>query len=263
MSSTVEFSLPVERREQAETSFPSAPFAGKLAVVTGASSGIGKAIAGELSARGAAVCLLGRRLETLQTVARTMQENARTLAYQIDLTAPEQIESFADSFSRDCGQVDMLVHSAGVIAFGSLETASVRDLDRQFNVNVRAPYLLTRALLPMLKSRQGQIVFINSSAGLSPVANSGQYSATKHALKAVADTLREEINSHGVRVLNVFAGRTATPMQATVHAYEDRPYRPEKLMKPEDVASMVAHALSFPTNVEVTAIHMRSSARAG
>jgi NADP-dependent 3-hydroxy acid dehydrogenase YdfG len=233
-------------------------FAGKTAVVTGASSGIGKAIAYELAAQGAALCLLGRRRAKLQAVAESVRPGAQSLTYEIDLAVPEQIEKFAANFLSDCGQADMLIHSAGVIAFGSMESASLVDLDWQLNVNLRAPYLLTRALLPMLKSRRGQIVFINSSAGVTPVPHSGQYSASKRALHAIADTLREEIRSDGVRILNVFVGRTASPMQASVHAHEERAYCSEKLMQPENVASLVAHALSLPRTVEVTAIHMRS-----
>jgi NADP-dependent 3-hydroxy acid dehydrogenase YdfG len=130
-------------------------------------------------------------------------------------------------------------------------------LDRQYRINVRAPYMLTQALLPMLKSRRGQIVFINSSAGLNARANVSQYAATKHALKAVADSLREEINAEGLRVLSVYPGRTATPMQADVHTMEGRAYRPDRLMQPEDVAAVVINALSLPSSAEVTDIHVR------
>lgn len=234
-------------------------FAGRMAVVTGASSGIGRAIATELAARGASLCLLGRRPEALGDVAPDLAEGARKLIYQVDLSASEQIESFAARLARDGGQADMLVHSAGVISVGALESASIADLDWQMNINLRAPYLLTKALLPALKSRRGQIVFINSSAGVCAVPGSGQYSATKHALKAVADSLRAEVDGQ-VRVLSVFTGTTATPMQASLHAAKGRAYNPEKLIQPEDVASLVVHALSLPRRIEVTALSMRPAA---
>jgi NADP-dependent 3-hydroxy acid dehydrogenase YdfG len=234
-------------------------FAGQRAVISGASSGIGRAIARELAARGATVCLLGRRRETLEEVART--EPGRMLAFPLDLSVPEQIESFAADLARRNGRVDILVHSAGVIALGAMENASLAELDRQLRVNISAPYLLTQSLLPLLKAQRGQIVFINSNAGLNAVPCSGQYSASKHALRAISDSLRQEINPSGVRVLDVFVGRTATPMQATVHAAEGRPYLPERLIQPQDVAAMVAQALSLPRTVEVTAIHMRPMAR--
>ena len=98
---------------------------------------------------------------------------------------------------------------------------------------------------------------MNSSAGLTARANVGQYAASKHALKAVADSLREEANPAGVRVLSLFLGRTASPMQAAVYAMEQKAYYPELLMQPEDVASMAIHALTLSRSVEVTEISMR------
>jgi NADP-dependent 3-hydroxy acid dehydrogenase YdfG len=109
----------------------------------------------------------------------------------------------------------------------------------------------------MLKSSRGQIVFINSSVGLVARANVGQYAATKHALKAVADSLREEVNTDGVRILSVFPGRTATPMQTAVHEMEGRPYQPEHFIQPEDIADVVINALVLPRTAEVTDINIR------
>ena len=230
--------------------------AGRTAVVTGASSGIGRAIAEELAARGASLCLLGRRPEALQQVANQLGDGARKWIYQIDLAARGAIEGLTDRMARDGVETDVLVHSAGVISLGALEHASIEAFDRQIDINVRAPYRLTQALLPQLKSRRGQIVFINSSAGVSAVAGSGQYSATKHALRALADSLRAEVNGQ-VRVTSVFTGATATPMQASLHAAKRRDYAPENLIQPEDVAAVVCHVLSLPGTIELTAIHMR------
>jgi NADP-dependent 3-hydroxy acid dehydrogenase YdfG len=84
-----------------------------------------------------------------------------------------------------------------------------------------------------------------------------QYAATKHALKAIADSLREEVNAEGLRVLSVYPGRTASPMQAAVHEMEGRAYHPERLMQPEDVAAVVINALSLPRSAEVTDIYIR------
>jgi NADP-dependent 3-hydroxy acid dehydrogenase YdfG len=227
-----------------------------MAVVTGASSGIGRAIADELAAQGASLCLLGRRPEVLQNVAPRLCEGARKLVYKIDLAVRSEVESAAARLCRDGGAADILVHSAGIISLGNLENASIDAFDRQININLRAPYLLTQALLPQLKSRRGQIVFINSSAGVCAVAGSGPYSATKHGLKGLADSLRAEINGQ-VRVTSVFAGTTATPMQAALHAAKGRAFAPETLIQPEDVASVVCHVLGLPKTVELTDIHMR------
>ena len=230
----------------------------QIAVITGASSGIGKAVALSLAAKGAKTCLLGRKLETLDAIAKLARKSAsQVLCYQVDLTVDKDVRKIADRIEQDVGHVDMLIHSAGVISFGRLESATVVDFDRQYRTNVRAPYALTQALLPMLRTRRGQIVFINSSAGLNASANVGQYAATKHALKAVADSFRKEVNAEGLRVLSIYPGRTASPMQEAVFRKEGRKYRPELLMQPEDLASVVINALTLPRSAEITDINVR------
>ena len=233
-----------------------ASLAGEVAVVTGASSGIGRAIAVELAARGASLCLLGRRSDALAEMELPLSGAASKRIYQVDLAMRGQIEGAAERLAKDGAEPSILVHSAGIIALGAWEHASLEDFDRQMNVNVRAPYALTQALLPGLRRRRGQIVFINSSAGASAVPESGQYSATKHALSALADSLRAEVNGI-VRVTSVFAGTTATPMQRALHAARSRTYRPELLIQPEDVAAVVGQLLTLPRTAEVTAVHMR------
>jgi NADP-dependent 3-hydroxy acid dehydrogenase YdfG len=230
----------------------------QVAVVTGASSGIGKAIALGLAGQGATLCLVGRKLETLQLVADAAKGKApKTYCYQADLAVDCEVEELIANIKRDIQSVDILVHSAGVIWLGSLEAATPDQLDDHYKTNLRAPYVLTQGLLPALKSRHGQVLFVNSSAGLTARANVGQYAASKHALKAVADSLREEVNPAGVRVLSLFLGRTASPMQAAVYEMEHQAYHPELLMQPEDVASVAIHALTLPRSVEVTEISMR------
>lgn len=228
------------------------------AVVTGASRGIGQAIALGLAAQGVHLCLVGRRPDSLETVAQAAQAlGAPAHCYLADLAAAPEVEQLAARLRQDLGGVDILVHAAGAIAFGPLEQAGAETLDSQYRTNVRAPYVLTQGLLPQLKARQGQVVFVNSTAGLAARANVGQYAASKHALKAVADSLRDEVNAAGVRVLSLFLGRTASAMQAAVHDWEGRPYHPELLMQPQDVAAVALHALSLPRSVEVTDIQMR------
>jgi short-subunit dehydrogenase len=235
-----------------------AAFTDQVAVVTGASSGIGKAIALGLAAQGASLCLVGRKIETLEAIAESVRKTARrVLRYRVDLTVDEDILELATHLQRDFSSIDILVHSAGVISLGSIEAAPVEELDWQYRTNVRAPYSLTKTLLPMIRLRRGQIVFVNSSVGLNARANVGQYAATKHALKALADSLRDEVNADGVRVLSVFLGRTATPMQASVHEMEGKEYHPERLLLPEDVAAVVINALSLSRSAEVTDINIR------
>jgi short-subunit dehydrogenase len=235
---------------------------GQVAVVTGASSGIGRAIALGLAAQGVKLCLLGRNLKNLQTVAAIAQETSpQVVCYAIDLMVDEEINKLKTNLERDFAQVDLLILSAGMFLMGTFQKSSVQDLDLLYRANVRAPYLLTQTLLAMLLSSRGQILFINSSVIMSPKANVGQYAATKHALKAISDTLRVEINPDQVRVMSVFPGRTATPLQAIIHEMEGKPYHSERLMKPEDVASVVINALSLPRTAEVTDINIRPFAK--
>lgn len=229
---------------------------GHTCVVTGASSGIGRAIAVALASAGATVCAVGRRRVELEATAKRTNGVGRFVLYEADLVG-DDLKRLSEALLAREGGVDVLVHSAGTISIGDLETASVRDLDRQYAANVRAPYLLTQALLPALRANCGQIVFINSTVGLAARANVAQYAATKHALKAIADSLREEINPHGVRVVSVYPGRTATPLQATVHEIEGKSYDPDRLMQPEDVASVVLNALTLPRSTEVTDLMVR------
>jgi NADP-dependent 3-hydroxy acid dehydrogenase YdfG len=230
----------------------------RLAVVTGASAGIGKAIALALAERGAALCLVGRRSEALEAVAEAARSVApRVVCHQADLSVDADIERLGRYLRQDVSRVDVLVHSAGVIAPGPMEQVSPADFDRQYRTNLRAPYFLTQTLLPMLRAARGQVVFINSSAGVVAKANVGSYAATKHALKAVADSLREEVNREGIRVLTVYVGRTASSMQASLHAREGQAYAPERLLQPQDVAATVIAALSLPRTAEVTDITIR------
>ena len=233
-------------------------FRNQIALVTGAGSGIGRAIALALAERGAGLVLVARRLETLEAVAASASCTPGSCrCHAMDLSRDPAVEDLCRTIERDPGRLDILVHAAGVFRAGSLEQALPEEFDEQYRLNLRAPYLLTRGVLPLLKLSRGQIVFVNSTAGLDARATVSQYAATKHALKALADSVREELNPHGVRVLSVYAGRTATPMQERVHEYEHRPYRPETLLQPEDVASVVVSALGLPPTAEVTDIRIR------
>ena len=232
---------------------------GQVAVVTGASRGIGRAIALGLAAEGAGVCLVGRDAAALEAVAAEAAGRGapRAVPHRADLTGDEDVRGLAARVSSELGRLDLLVHSHGSYLRGSVASVPVSDLDELYRANVRSVYALTRALLPMLKSQRGQIVFVNSSIVGSAQTELGQYAATQQALKALADSLRQELNPEGVRVLSIYPGRTATPRQAAIHALEGKPYHPEQLIQPEDVAFMVISALKVERTTEVTDIHLR------
>ncbi|MCH9651623.1 MAG: SDR family NAD(P)-dependent oxidoreductase [Deltaproteobacteria bacterium] len=233
--------------------------AGSNAVITGATGGIGGAIALALADSGVNLLLTGRDEGKLEELAgRARRFGSEVQIWVAELEEDRGVAALAGRCHQSFDGIDLLVHSMGLFLGGALEQSSVQDLDRQYRVNVRSPFLLTQALLAGVKQRQGQIVFVNSSAGFSPARGGyGAYGATKHALRAIADSLRDEVQTSGVRVLTVFPGRTASAMQAEVHRYEDRPYDPAQWMQPEDVAHATLAALTLPRTAELTDLHVR------
>jgi NADP-dependent 3-hydroxy acid dehydrogenase YdfG len=230
-------------------------FTGKIAFITGATGAIGGAIATELAAQNAKLALAGRDSAVLRSLAAGLRQQAT--CYEADLTCDSDVETLGRRVRRDLDHLDVLVHAAGAISEAGIDSASVCDLDLQYRVNVRAPYLLTQALLPLLKAAHGEIVFINSSIWLNARSGFSQYAASKYALKALADSVRDEVKYDGVRVLSVFPGRTAGRLQETIHAQRGEPYYPERMLRPEDVAAAVLSALRLPRTAEMTDISIR------
>ena len=229
-----------------------------MAVITGGGTGVGAAVALALAEAGASICLIGRRLNLLEAVAAKARNfGSQAICYSADLSSNLGQLEIRQRLSGDLTHVDILIQNAAMYVGGGIEIADLSSFDQQYQTNVRAPYALAQALLPMLKSRHGQVVFINSSSGITAKPLSGQYDSTKHALKAIADSLRGEINVYGVRVLSVHLGRTASEMQERICRMEGKPYRPELLLQPQDVASVILNALSLPRTAEVTDIWIR------
>lgn len=231
---------------------------GQVAVITGGGSGVGAAIALALAAAKAQVRLVGRSRQSL----REMSERARRLGADADylvadLEKETELSALTSRLVHELPRLDILIQNAATHIASPIARASLTDLDRHYRVNVRAPYALVRSLLPRIEVNKGQVVFVNSSSGINARAATSQYDATKHALRALADSLRHEVNALGIRVLSVYPGRTASDLQKRIHACEGKPYRPESLLQPEDVASVVLNALCLPRTAEVTDIHIR------
>ena len=236
---------------------------GNVCVVTGATSGVGRALALALVRRGAHVWAIGRNRERIESLAsEAAAEMGGLRPITVDLEHTDGLESVSREILSRGEAVNLLMHSAGTISRGLVESAPAEELDRQYRVNLRAPFVLTRALLPALKRSRGQIVFVNSSVGAVVASpDAAAYAATKHGLRALADSLRQEVNAEGIRVLTVYLGRTATPMQEQVHDHEGRIYRPQFLMRPEDVAEVVLSVAAGESTVEVTDISLRPLAK--
>jgi NAD(P)-dependent dehydrogenase (short-subunit alcohol dehydrogenase family) len=228
-----------------------------VALVAGASGGIGRAIAFDLLRAGAEVFMLGRSMARL--VEPPPPDNTRAKCHFImaDLTENGAVGRIAADISLR-GRLDILVLSSGVYERSHEPTVFAR----QIAANLVGPYALIQQFLPFLIKAQGQVVFINSTQGLKAAAGIGQYAATKHAMKAVADSLRDEVNGNGVRVTSVFLGRTATDLQRAIFAAEGRPYPPERLIQPADVAGLVLFLLQLPRTSEVTDVVLRPMLKA-
>jgi NADP-dependent 3-hydroxy acid dehydrogenase YdfG len=222
---------------------------GGVALVTGASGDIGHAVGDALAGHGLHVVAVARRFDRLADLASRRPQVQPIAA---DLTIAADRAGVADA-ANGLGRLDLLVLGSGIYQRSDDPT----ELERQFAANVHGPYALLQAVLPLLIASQGQVVFINSTQGLAASPGVGQFAATQHAMRALADSLRDEVNPHGVRVASVFLGRTATTRQAAIFAREGRAYAPERLLQPADVAGIVLTLFTLPPTAEVTNITLR------
>lgn len=229
----------------------------KTHLLTGAGSGIGLAIARRLSARGDRLLLIGRDEARAGELAAMFPDAVGIAA---DLRHPDSLAS-ALSGSRLPDRIDSVVHGAGVVDLGAVADLPTSSWTDQLTVNLVAPAEVTRLALPAVRAARGQVLFVNSGAGLTAHPQWSAYAASKHGLKALADALRGEEAGHGVRVTTVYPGRTATPMQAKVHEQEGRDYDPAAFIDPESVATAALAALDLPRDALVPDITVRPGPR--
>ncbi|MEU1072574.1 MULTISPECIES: SDR family oxidoreductase [unclassified Streptomyces] len=222
-------------------------------LITGAGSGIGAAVARRLHERGDELVLLARDAGRAKELA-ALFPGARTLV--ADLADPDRI-SKSLGMQPMPDHLDSLLHIAGVVDLGPIGDLRPKTWHQQLNANLISPAELTRLFLPQLRAARGHVVFVNSGAGLTAHAEWGAYAASKHGLKALADSLRQEEHAGGVRVTSVYPGRTASPMQAKVHSQEGRAYDPAQYIDPESVATTIVMALDLPRDAEVNDLTVR------
>lgn len=222
-------------------------------LLTGAGSGIGEAVARRLADRGDELVLLARS-EGRAAELRARFPGSRTLV--ADLVDPMRLDE-ALTGQDPPATLDSLVHVAGVVDLGSVAETGTDVWRRTITVNLLAPAELTRLCLPALRASRGHVVFVNSSSGLSASPRWSAYAASKHGLRALADSLRAEERSAGVRVTTVYPSRTATPMQEKVHAQEGKEYDPSAWIMPDSVATTILMALDLPRDAEVTDLTVR------
>jgi NADP-dependent 3-hydroxy acid dehydrogenase YdfG len=231
----------------------------QIAVITGSTSGIGAAIAQALSAQGTAVYLIGRDARKLAALARRIPARRLAGSAVADLRSVDEMKALLQRVQRALPRIDILIHCAGEhrwTAAGSLDSEAFGAL---FEVNVRAPYLLTHGLLGPLARAKGLVIFINSSVVRAPGQGVALYKASRQALQGFADSMRQDLNRRGIRVSSVFPGRTATERMRHICAHERRPYKPGVLLSAPDVAEVVLALTTLPRAAEITDVHLRSA----
>ena len=149
------------------------------------------------------------------------------------------------------------MHAAGVADLGTVAALSTQEWQSQVAVNLVAPALLTRVCLPALRSARGTVVFVNSGQGLAASPRWSAYAASKHGLRALADSLRAEEQEHGIRVTTIYPGRTATPMQQKVHAQEGKEYDASAWIDPGTVVDAILHVLDLPGDATLSDLTIR------
>jgi short-subunit dehydrogenase len=227
-------------------------------LITGASGGLGQALALALAVPDTELILTGRRPEALKRVADLVRSKGATAQTHIlELSSAADVLAFGGAVALASPRLDVLVHNAAVIKLGSLAEADISEFDWHYEANVKAPVTLTKCLLERILQTCGQVVFINSAAGLVARKGAVYYAATKHALKAVADSLREEISPSGVTVLSVFPSRMNTPMQERVLAMEGATANLESFHQPDDLARVIVEAMERCRRGEINNVTLR------
>jgi 3-oxoacyl-[acyl-carrier protein] reductase len=225
---------------------------GKIAIVTGAGRGIGRAIALALGEAGARVALAARSEGEIRSVAQEIRgKDGDALAIAADLTRDDEIERLVKQTVKEWGAVDILVNNAGWGKTATVVDSRVEDWDRTLQINLRAPMVLTRLVLPgMIAKKSGAVVNIGSISSKAGTANTSAYSASKFGMLGFTQSLFEEVREYGVKVSIILPGFVDTPL-IPLNKRLDR----GKMIQPRDIAGAVMYVLSTPLNscpVEMT-----------
>jgi NADP-dependent 3-hydroxy acid dehydrogenase YdfG len=239
---------------------------GKTALVTGASSGIGRGAAVALAEAGARVALVARRAGRLKDLAAQIEASGgQAPACPADITDEAEATRVVEDAAGHFGGLDILVNAAGMTQTGKVENADLADWRYVFELNFWAGLYMSRAAIPALKAGGGDIVNISSTAGRRPVgATFGPYAASKFALTAFTESLRAEVTLAGIRVSVIEPGATATEAHEAIKDDQVREFTRQHLQKdgalqPEDVAAAIVFVVSLPPRVNVSQLMIRPS----
>lgn len=230
----------------------------KIALVTGASRGIGRASAVALAREGAHVIAAARTASELETLAGEIRALGRdALAFPCDVSLEADVDAMTAAAMAQFGRVDILVNNAGAGKYGPVPSLTAADYDWMMNTNMRSTFLCTRAFLPgMIERRSGDIVFVGSVSGLRGTPNQTVYSATKHAQHGFATALDAECREHNVKVSYLAPGGTHTHFAFGMGRTQGDP-KLDQYMDPEDVADAVVFAVTQPPKVRAFLIAIR------
>lgn len=238
--------------------------AGRVALVTGASSGIGEGAALALAEAGATVAVAARRADRLESlVTRIESSGGKALALPGDVVDEAVARRIVEQTVKRLGRLDILVNSAGIIQAGGVENANTDEWRRVLEVNLLATlYTCTAAIAPMRAQGGGDIINISSTAGRRAAAPFGPYSTSKFGLTGMTEGLRQEVGKYGIRVCIIEPGATTTEVADSI---SDPNYRKamqchvskDGAMKPEDVADAIVFVLSLPHRANVSQLLIR------
>lgn len=228
---------------------------GKVAIVTGASRGIGKAISKSLAEAGVNLALNGRSQQQLEILAKELQESGvETLTCPADLSNPETPKELVKKVIDHFGKVDFLINNAGIAIPKPLSDTSVDEWDLHMSINARAPFLLSREAFPYLKkSDMATIINISSVVGYKGYVNQGAYAASKHALMGLTKVLAQEVFPDNIRVHIIAPGGVATEMATIARPDLDA----SSLATPEDIADIIMFILTHRGNAVIDEINVR------
>ncbi|MEW5861580.1 MAG: SDR family NAD(P)-dependent oxidoreductase [Cyanobacteriota bacterium] len=237
---------------------------GRVAIVTGASAGIGEATAIALAAEGAQVAIAARRVDRLNAIADSIATTGgKALPIATDITDETQVQNLVEKANAQLGRVDILVNNAGIALVGNIEGANTSDWRRMIDLNVLGLMYATHAVLPILKAQgTGHIVNISSVAGRTARVGIGGYNATKWGVNGFSESLRQEVCKHNIRVTIIEPGMVDTEIdnEITDPIAKQRTEERRKSIVPlqsEDVAAAIVYAVTQPPRVNVNEILIR------